>query len=54
MLTAASFTGMLVPIIRLNFVAALSGFLAALSYARLPKYLLPRLSMKIAEDVTSF
>ena len=29
--TAASFMGVLVPIIRLNFVAALSGFLAALS-----------------------
>ena len=31
MFTAPSFTGVLVPIIRLNFVAALSGFFAALS-----------------------
>lgn len=44
---------MLVPIIRLKRVAALSGLRAALSYARLPRYLLPRRSMNNAEGVTS-
>lgn len=47
-------TGVLVPIKRLNTVAAFSGLRAALSYARLPTYLLLRLSMKIADGVTSF
>ena len=53
MLTADSFTGVLVPMSRLNNVAALSGLRAAFIYAREPTYLLPRLSKKIADGVTS-
>ena len=55
MFTAESLTGVLVPIIRLNFAAALSGFLAALSQARLPRCLLPLLiGEDVADGVTSF